>query len=154
MCLISVIIPVYNVEKYLEQCLDSVINQNLQDIEIICVDDGSTDNSPSILEKFSSKDNRIKIFSKENGGQASARNLGIKKAKGKYIAFVDSDDFIKEDMFVKLYDVAENNNLDIAMCKIALYDDNTGNIDENAWYYKLGVFGNFNKKIFNHNDTR
>ena len=83
MCLISVIVPVYNVEKYLEQCLDSIINQNLKDIEIICVNDGSTDNSLRILENFSSKDNRVKIFSKENGGQASARNLGIKKAKGK-----------------------------------------------------------------------
>ena len=154
MCLISVIVPVYNVEKYLEQCLDSIINQNLKDIEIICVNDGSTDNSLRILENFSSKDNRVKIFSKENGGQASARNLGIKKAKGKYIAFVDSDDFIKKDMFVKLYDLAEINDLDIAMCKIALYDEDTGNINENAWYYKLGVFGNFNKNIFNHNDTR
>ena len=153
MCLLSVIIPVYNVEEYLEQCLDSVINQNLRDIEIICVNDGSTDNSLNILEKFASKDKRVRIISKKNGGQASARNLGIRVANGEYIAFVDSDDFIKEDMFSKLYDAAENNDLDLAMCKVSLYDNISGKIDNNAWYYKLGVFENFNKKIFNHIDT-
>lgn len=154
MCLISIVIPVYNVEDYLEQCLKSVINQDLNDIEIICVNDGSTDNSLKILKKFASKDKRIRVISKENGGQASARNLGIQEANGKYISFVDSDDFIKEDMFTKLYDVAETNDLDIAMCKVALYDNNSGNINHNAWYYKLGVFENFNRKIFNHEDTR
>lgn len=153
MCLISIIIPVYNVENYLEQCLDSVINQNLNDIEIICVNDGSTDNSLNILKKFASQDKRIRIISKENGGQASARNLGIQEANGKYISFVDSDDFIKNDMLTKLYEIAETYDLDIAMCKVSLYDNNSGKINNNAWYYKLGVFENCNKKIFNHNDT-
>ena len=154
MCLLSIIIPVYNVENYLEQCLDSIIDQELTDIEIICVDDGSTDNKKKKKKKFASKDKRIRIISKKNGGQASARNLGIQEANGEYIAFVDSDDFIKKDMFSKLYDIAKTNDLDIVMCKISLYDNNSGKINNNAWYYKLGVFENFNKKIFNHNDTR
>ena len=150
---LSVIIPVYNVESYLRECLDSVISQSLNNIEIICIDDGSTDNSLLILEEYAAKDNRIKIISKENGGQASARNLGIKEARGRYIAFVDSDDFIKHDMFEKLYSRAIRNNLDLVMCKIALYDNDDGSINENAWYYKLGVFDGFGKEIFNHEDT-
>ena len=151
---LSIIIPVYNVERYLEECLDSVSNQTLEDIEIICIDDGSTDNSPNILKEYSKKDERIKIVTKENGGQASARNLGIKEAQGEYIAFVDSDDFIEETMFEKLYTKSKDNNLDIAMCKIALYDNQTEGINKNAWYYMLGVFGDFEKDVFNHKDTK
>ena len=152
--MLSVIIPVYNVEDYLNECLDSVINQTLEDIEIICIDDGSTDNSPDILKEYSKKDKRIKIIIKENGGQATARNLGIKEAQGEYIAFVDSDDFIEPTMFEKLYTKAKDNNLDIAMCKIATYDNQTEEIKDNVWYYMLGVFRDFEKDIFNHKDTK
>ena len=152
--MLSVIIPVYNVEDYLNECLDSVINQTLEDIEIICIDDGSTDNSPNILKEYQKKDSRIKIITKENGGQATARNLGIKEAQGEYIAFVDSDDFIEPTMFEKLYTKAKDNNLDIAMCKIATYDNQTEEIKDNVWYYMLGVFRDFDKDIFNHKDTR
>lgn len=152
--MISVIIPVYNVENYLEECLDSVINQTLKDIEIICVDDGSTDNSANILKEYSKKDSRIKIITKENGGQATARNLGIKESKGEYIAFIDSDDFIEPEMFEKLYTKAKANNLDIAMCKIATYNNQTEEIKDNVWYYMLGVFRDFDKDIFNHRDTK
>ena len=151
---LSVIIPVYNVEKYLKDCLDSVCAQTLTDIEIICIDDGSTDNSLNILNEYSSKDSRIKIISKKNGGQATARNLGIKEAQGEYIAFVDSDDFIENTMFEKLYAKAETNNLDLAMCKIATYDNQTREIKDNVWYYMLGVFRDFEKDIFNHKDTK
>lgn len=151
---ISIIIPVYNVEKYLNECLDSVCNQTLTDIEIICINDGSTDNSLDILNEYASKDNRIKIIDKENGGQATARNLGIKKAQGEYLAFVDSDDFIEPTMFEKLYSKAEKNNLDMVMCKIAAYDNQTREIKDFLWYYKLGVFENFDKEIFNHKDTK
>ncbi|WP_225369762.1 glycosyltransferase family 2 protein [Methanobrevibacter arboriphilus] len=84
---ISVIIPVYNVEKYLEQCLDSVINQSLEDIEVICINDGSTDNSLEILDEYAKKDNRIKIINKKNEGLGVARNIGMDYAKGKYIIF-------------------------------------------------------------------
>ena len=152
--MLSVIIPVYNVEDYLNECLDSVTNQTLKDMEIICIDDGSTDNSPHILKEYSKKDKRIKIITKENGGQATARNLGIKEAQGEYIAFVDSDDFIEPTMFEKLYTKAKDNNLDIAMCKIATYDNQTEEIKDNVWYYMLGVFRDFEKDIFNHNDTK
>ena len=152
--MLSVIIPVYNVENYLNECLDSVTSQTLDDMEIICIDDGSTDNSPDILKEYSKKDKRIKIITKENGGQATARNLGIKEAQGEYIAFVDSDDFIEPTMFEKLYTKAKDNNLDIAMCKIATYDNQTKEIKDNVWYYMLGVFRDFEKDIFNHKDTK
>ena len=98
---VSVIIPIYNTEKYLRKCLDSVCNQTLSDIEIICVNDCSTDNSLEILEEYASKDNRIKLIDfKENKGAAVARNAGIDEAKGEYIGFVDSDDFVDETMFL------------------------------------------------------
>ena len=151
---LSAIIPVYNVENYLIDCLDSVCKQTLTDIEIICINDGSTDTSLEILKEYSSKDSRIKIITKENGGQATARNLGIEEAQGEYIAFVDSDDFIEPTMFEKLYTKAKDNNLDIAMCKIATYDNQTKEIKDNVWYYMLGVFRDFEKDIFNHKDTK
>lgn len=151
---ISVIIPIYNVENYLKDCLDSICTQTLTDIEIICIDDGSTDNSLSIINEYASKDSRIKVISKKNGGQATARNLGIKEAQGEYIAFVDSDDFIESEMLEKLYSKAKDNNLDIAMCKIATYDNQTGEIKDNVWYYMLGVFRDFEKDIFTHKDTK
>ena len=152
--MLSVIIPVYNVENYLNECLDSVTSQTLKEMEIICIDDGSTDNSLDILKEYSKKDKRIKIITKENGGQATARNLGIKEAQGEYIAFVDSDDFIEPTMFEKLYTKAKDNNLDIAMCKIATYNNQTEEIKDNVWYYMLGVFRDFEKDIFNHKDTK
>ena len=152
--MLSVIIPVYNVENYLRECLESVINQTLKDIEIICIDDGSTDNSLNILKEYSKKDKRIKIITKENGGQATARNLGIRQCQGDYIAFIDSDDFIEPTMLEKLYSKAKDNNLDIAMCKIATYNNQTEEIKDNVWYYMLGVFRDFEKEIFSHKDTK
>ncbi len=92
--MISVIVPVYNVEKYLSKCLDSIINQTYQNLEIICVDDGSTDSSPMILEEYAKKDSRIKIITRQNGGLSAARNTGVKNATGEFVSFVDSDDWI------------------------------------------------------------
>ena len=109
---VSVIIPVFDTECYLPTCLDSILNQTLDNIEIICINDGSTDNSLEILKNYQKKDNRIKIINKDNEGQGVARNIGIDNAVGEYIAFVDSDDFIKEDMLEKLYESSKNNNLD------------------------------------------
>lgn len=104
---VSAIIPVYNTEKYLEKCLDSVCNQTLSDIEIICIDDCSTDGSLEILKDYAQKDNRIKLIEfKENKGAAVARNTGIKTATGEYIGFIDSDDFIDLDFYEKLYNKA------------------------------------------------
>ena len=112
---VSVILPVYNTEKYLPECLDSIINQSLRDIEIICVDDGSTDSSLQILKEYAEKDKRISVIHKNNGGQGSARNVGLNHAKGEYITFVDSDDYITEDMIYYLLKFLEDNKLDVAM---------------------------------------
>ncbi len=112
---ISVIVPVYNVEKYLKRCLDSLINQTLKDIEIICVNDGSTDNSLSILDEYAKKDSRIIILNQKNAGLSAARNSGMEIAKGEYIGFVDSDDWVDLDFYEKLYYAAKNNDCDIAV---------------------------------------
>ncbi len=104
---VSVIIPVYNVEEYIEKCLDSVVNQTLKEIEIIVVNDGTKDNSMKKIEKYFS-DSRIKIINKQNGGLSSARNAGLEIAKGEYISFIDSDDFIEEKMLEELYNESEN----------------------------------------------
>ncbi|MBR1544899.1 MAG: glycosyltransferase, partial [Alphaproteobacteria bacterium] len=113
---ISVIVPVYNQEKYLKQCIDSIINQTYKNLEIILVDDGSTDTSPQICDDYSKKDKRIKVIHQTNGRQGKARNTGIKAATGDYIGFVDSDDWIETPMFEKLLNAIEKNNADISMC--------------------------------------
>lgn len=130
---ISVIIPVYNVEKYLKECLNSVINQPFNDIEIICINDGSTDSSLEILNKYAQKDNRIKVISQKNSGLACSRNTGLVQAKGEYVFFLDSDDYLKPDILGKLYDAAQKFNADILMSKCkAFADDN----DENPYTKK------------------
>ncbi len=114
MAKVSIIVPVYNVEKYLDKCLQSLINQTLKDIEIICVNDGSTDNSLEILERYAKKDSRIIIINQENQGLSGARNSGLKKANGEYIGFVDSDDWVDLNFFEKLYNSAVKYNCEIA----------------------------------------
>ena len=111
--LISVIIPIYNNEKYLPQCLESVLNQTYKNLEIICVNDGSTDNSTKTLEKFS--DSRIKIINQENKGLATARNTGLKNSTGEYVYFLDSDDWIDKKLIEITLGAIQNNNADIAM---------------------------------------
>ena len=103
MPIVSVIIPVYNTEQYLKQCLDSVINQTFKDIEIICVNDGSEDNSPEILNEYAKKDDRIKIINKENDGLGRARNTGLEYVTTGLVCFIDSDDYFTEDAVEKLY---------------------------------------------------
>lgn len=103
---VSIIVPVYNAEKYIKECIESLINQTLKEIEIICINDGSTDNSLNILKDYEKLDNRIKIIDKENAGQSVARNLGIEMAKGEFLGFVDSDDWVDSDYFEKLYNAA------------------------------------------------
>lgn len=151
---VSIIIPVYNVEKYLEECLWSVVTQSLKEIEIICINDGSTDDSLRILNDFAKNDSRIRIISKENGGQAIARNIGINEAIGDYIGFVDSDDFIKSNMFEIMYGNVCDGNLDINMCKVSSFDDLDNTVNSSDWYYSLKCFDGFEKKIFNHLDTK
>ena len=115
--LISVIIPVYNVEKYIRYCLDSVINQTYKNLEIIIVDDGTKDSSGEIAEEYAAKDSRIKVIHKENGGLSDARNVGLDVATGDYIAFLDSDDVIALDFYEYLYNLIKENDYDIAECE-------------------------------------
>ncbi|BBL62215.1 glycosyltransferase family 2 protein [Methanobrevibacter arboriphilus] len=118
---VSVIVPVYNSERYLEKCLDSLINQTLKEIEIICVDDGSTDSSPEILERYSKKDNRIKIITQKNKDVGAAREAGLKIANGEYVAFSDNDDWLALDAFEKLYNNAKSNDSDVVIFKVVFY---------------------------------
>lgn len=113
---VSVIVPVYNVEPYIEKCLESLTKQTLKDIEIIVVNDGSPDNSQKIIDKYTKKYKNIKSYIKENGGLSDARNFGLTKATGEYISFVDSDDSVEETMLEKLYEEATKKKLDIVVC--------------------------------------
>lgn len=114
---ISIIVPVYNVEKYLSQCIESLINQSYENVEIILVNDGSSDKSGYICDKYSLEDNRIKVIHKKNEGVSIARNTGLKEASGKYIAFVDGDDFINKDIYTKLISSIDNSKYDLVMCR-------------------------------------
>ena len=118
---VSIIIPVYNVESYLEECLDSIINQNFKEMEIILVNDGSTDNSGIIAEEYSKRDGRIRIIHQENGGASAARNIGLDLAQGEYIAFIDSDDWVKENSLCILYNEAIRHQADVVMGKTLVY---------------------------------
>lgn len=115
MPLVSIIVPVYKVEKYLKRCVNSLVNQTLKEIEIILVDDGSPDYSGEICDSLQKEDCRIKVIHKDNGGLSSARNAGLKIAQGLYIGFVDSDDDVALDMYEKMYDVAQRENVDFVM---------------------------------------
>lgn len=121
---ISVIVPVYNVEKYIKKCLDSLVNQTLNGVEIIVVNDGSPDNSQKIIDEYAKKYKNVKSYIKENGGLSDARNYGIKKATGEYISFVDSDDYIRNDMLEIMYNYAIKEDLDVVVCdSINVYDN-------------------------------
>lgn len=115
--LITVIVPVYNVEKYLRRCLDSIIGQTYQNLEILCIDDGSIDNSGEICEQYAARDARIKVIHQENQGLSTARNRGLDAAEGEYIAFVDSDDYILEDMYKKMLAKLLDYNVDLCVCQ-------------------------------------
>ena len=121
--LISVIIPVYNTEKYISRCLDSIIKNEYQDLEIICINDGSTDNSLSILKDYQNIDNRIMIIDVPNGGVSKARNLGLDKATGEYICFIDSDDWVHKQFFLSLVYGIEQTSADIAVCELKRISD-------------------------------
>ena len=118
--LISIVIPVYKVEKYLEKCIESVLKQTYTNLQIILVDDGSPDNCGKICDEYAKRDSRIDVIHKVNGGLSEARNVGISKAKGRYIGFVDSDDYIKENMYEILFNLIKKYNADASICN--LYD--------------------------------
>ena len=126
---ISVIVPIYNVENYLNRCIDSIINQTYKKLEIILVDDGSPDNCGKICDEYAKKDSRIKVIHKENGGVSSARNAGLNIATGDYIGFVDGDDWIELDMYEYLLGLSIKYKADISRCSF-VYNDNIGNISK------------------------
>lgn len=123
MCKVTIVVPVYNVEKYLAECLDSLIHQTLREIEIICVNDGSTDNSPNILEDYRKKDDRIKIINQKNRGLSVARNVGCDNAKGEYVYFCDSDDYLALDAMEKCYETAKIYDVDVLRFGYRIFDD-------------------------------
>ncbi len=123
---VSIIVPVYNVYNYIDKCLNSLVNQTLDEIEVIVVNDGSPDNSQQIIDKYVNMyPDKVKAFIKENGGQGSARNYGYKKASGEYIGFIDSDDYIDFTMYEQLYNKAKKSNADIVMCANAIVYENS-----------------------------
>ena len=122
---VSIVIPVYNTEKYLKQCIDSITTQTLAEIEIIIVDDGSREECALLCDEFAKSDDRIKVIHKVNEGQGIARNFGMKVATGEYIGFVDSDDYVDLNMYEALYDVAERNDADIVMSGVSFVGGNT-----------------------------
>lgn len=126
---VSIIVPIYNVEKYLDRCMDSLLNQTLMDIEIIMVDDGSPDNCPKMCDEYAKNDNRVKVVHKKNGGLGFARNSGLDVATGEYVAFVDSDDYVGLDMYKTLYDKAEVDKCDAVFCGFRT------EVRQNKWIY-------------------
>lgn len=125
---VSIIIPIYNVEKYLDRCMQALINQTLQDIEIIMVDDGSPDNCPKLCDEYAQKDNRIKVIHKRNGGLSDARNAGLEIATGEYVAFIDSDDYTSIEAYETLYNKAKETNADIVYAGFTMHNsDGTEN---------------------------
>lgn len=130
---VSVILPVYNVEQYLNQCMDSIVGQTLKDIEIICVDDGSTDRSLEILKKYESKDDRVKIICQQNAGAGAARNNGLKIATGEYLSFLDSDDFFELDMLEKTYNKAKATKAEILVFRSDQYREDLDKIVPVSW---------------------
>lgn len=123
---ISVIMPIYNVEPYLRECLDSILAQTFRDFEVLAVDDGSTDSSGAILDEYAAKDSRVKPIHQANAGAAAARNNGMAQAQGKYLMFLDSDDFFEPDMLEKMYQKAEETNADIVSCTFTQFDAMNG----------------------------
>lgn len=122
--MISIVVPVYNVEKYLERCIDSILEQTFEDFEILLVDDGSKDSSGSICDELAKKDKRLRVFHKSNGGLSDARNYGLERIRGDYVTFIDSDDFIGKNYLKTLMDQMVENNADISMISsAAIYDD-------------------------------
>ena len=123
---VSVIVPIYNAYDYLGVALDSILGQTLKEIEVICIDDGSTDRSLDIIKKYHEADSRVRVVTENNAGVSTARNKGIVRARGEYIIFLDADDFYESDLLEKLYDLAKKENLDIALSKFDIYNSKTG----------------------------
>lgn len=135
--MISVIVPVYKAEKYLERCVNSILNQTYRDLELILVDDGSPDGSPELCDRFAQQDSRVRVIHKENGGVSTARNAGLEAARGEYIAFVDSDDWIEPYMYETMLSAAQKHNCDVVMC------DCVKDHADHSELYSHGIRGGF-----------
>lgn len=172
--LVSVIVPVYKVEKYLSKCIESIINQTYKSLEIILIDDGSPDNCGNICDEYAKKDNRIRVIHKQNGGLSDARNAGIVASSGEYLMFIDSDDYIHPEMILKLYKRLIKDGSDMALCGFSYVDENGEGIDKmnqkspikdevlnkteffnkalkasGCWYYVIACNKLYKKEIFN-----
>ena len=146
---LSIIVAVYNLEKYLPRCLDALVNQTLKDIEILCVNDGSTDSAPEIIEDYQKRyPEKIKVFHKENGGEFTTRNFGLERAKGEYVTFVDTDDYVESTWAEKLYNTAKENNAEMAVCAFERIDLNTNKVTSKD----MTSFGYSVKEIINNDD--
>ncbi len=133
---ISIIVPIYDVERYLPKCIESILNQTFKEFELILVDDGSPDNSGIICDEYSKRDERIKVIHKENGGVSSARNVGLDSALGEYIGFVDPDDYIDKYMYQKMIEMCITKNADVSICKFAREINGQRNKDEEEFYIR------------------
>lgn len=130
---VSVVVPIHNAEKFLKKCLDSICGQTLENIEIICIDDGCTDGSLKILSDFTSKDGRIRVFSQEASNAGHARNVGMEKASGEFLSFLDADDWFEKEMLNSMVALAKRENADIVFCKAKTYDQRTGRQSEKSF---------------------
>lgn len=137
---VSVIIPVYNAERHINQCLDSLLNQSLKEIEVICVDDGSTDSSVQIIKEYTEKDGRVKLVQQKNSYAGVARNNGMQIAAGEYMMFLDSDDFFEADMLLEMYEKAVADEADVCLCSARKYNDKTGEYTYSISYLDLRYF--------------
>lgn len=147
---VSVIVPIYNCEKHINKCIDSILSQTLEDIEIILIDDGSSDNSGKISEEYVRLDKRVSVIHQENSGPSVARNKGISIAKGQYIGFVDSDDYIEPTMYEELYKAAGNKRVQVAMCGYIekhIYDDSSITVKPNLKPNKIHNTNDIKYKI-------
>lgn len=134
---ISIIVPVYQAEKSLARCVDSILNQSFRDFELILVDDGSTDKCPKLCEEYAAADSRVRVIHKKNGGLSSARNAGLDVAVGRYVGFVDSDDYVSDDMYQKLYEAIEENQADVAVCNCFQVDGEGRRLEGKRYNYRL-----------------
>ena len=148
---ISVIVPVYNVEDYLKECLDSILNQSLKEIEVICINDGSTDGSLEILKDYQINDTRVKVFSQQNKGLGCARNVGLEHAIGEYVFFIDSDDYIIEDTLFNLYSHAKEKNADMTLFKLLNFDNETRKTQP-IKYFDIPFLKKYGESTFNCSD--
>ena len=138
---VSIIVPCYNVAAYLDQCMESLAGQSMEDIEIICVNDGSSDRTAEILREWRNRDGRVRVIDRKNSGVSAARNSGMEAAAGKYIGFVDPDDVVERNMFRRLFDAAVEKDADVAVCGYHEFCDRRGmDMPESGWSPSAGFF--------------